>query len=1471
MASSSDWTGAVFTNPLLLQSRILERFEHDTNTVVVDPNNPASVLMEGFATLAASAVRQIDDTVRPAIYPARASTAMDLYKHVSDYDYVDIFGSPAETTIMLIVDKDYVTNNALPVPIYGEDGETVVGYQPYRKITIPSTTTFTVGDYAFGLYYPIDLRINNKTKNFTVVYDPSERNPLKTLSTNTLEYDFRWYNNLSLVYIKIPVYQFKITTHEVSLVTSSGFKETFPYEDKFYALRCKAEVLTNPGHDGSEGDVWEMKELNLAMAGQTYDPSTPTVVFTPDLDRNELTVEVPYIYFSNGVIRGNLFVDIYTTLGKLNYQIPANTEEICTIDMFTNLTDTAKAEFAYPFRTMPALNAVPLNMNVIGGSDGMSFDDLRNRVVTGTLKSNTLQTPADIEAYFDNNGYIATKLRDGITDRVFICHSTLRNAANEVVGADTVGTIFDFNDVSKYSTIVRSGEDTYTILPSTLYRYDVDKGVCFPLTDSEMIALEDMTANEKVQTFNSNVFTLSPFYLQLSAKDRYPTSVTYDLQDNKIVEREFMGEREDVAYQLILNTVNFELLQQEQNKHFDCFRLIFRVGRTELADVPAVVTTGETAGQKNIRVLVALKNDDGNYYFEEATWNYQTDDGYDVFYLDIPFTSVFHQANNDPTLVLQFGKDMSGAQLSSDFLLRSEARVMLLLNNEIEDLKNQLSEDIWLGTDYSDTPFDNIRNCVCLSEHRVVLQFGSVVDELDQRINLTYSEAEYQKYCNTQFSTLKEDVFAKDEYGNLAYTWWKANNQKWIMGTDAENLKHHVTLDMLYNAGLLKCMTETIAEQVFVNNLIRASYNGLEYLTDDKEVKVFDANDATNCPNGEYNFTVSPIVPRFKITNDVYVDDSVSGYMENKFELKDPKHASPTGYSSYSDIWVSQGTENVKTLESKNALLFILKEVMKFDGVLDHVANNPYFIDGGGRAADAETGESPLSEIEASVGTIVCVYNDGTMSTDYPCPDITPIEQAAYSCTRLYILTSNGWVSIARAATITDLWNQAIKDELSTSTDYTDVDGKVKVLTSNSYPQVHGFVYSFSDYDPSAEEASRYTLPDIPLVAFLTTREVNGCTVPALDRLDMLSFTPVPYGYKPQTGVNYYTRTEHPELARYVQTVFGTDETPKSKGCYVLVENNYVLSEDETIDPDKIYYVKVPFYSYEYVPNLTVFVSGVQYYTRTENAGWIEKECPWPWDIDTWYIGTKVALGDSEVFAFTPKTSLKISLSMPSMQKYCAHISNQHRLDEFGNLIPDETKPRHIQYMVDMLQLDAKLAFTTANSNDRTYPDSLVSVMESHFARLGNARNQLFTNTRLFFSPVKSIGKSEFAIGDGNTLSLPLDVSLKFRLRISQDTAEDGTTMDTIREQIIAIVDDYIDKNGIINCVEIARLIRDNLSETVLWVDVLGIDGDSSLQTMKSINPEAVPHLKHVLTLLDDGKTIAVERGLELELVVQDE
>ena len=68
----------------------------------------------------------------------------------------------------------------------------------------------------------------------------------------------------------------------------------------------------------------------------------------------------------------------------------------------------------------------------------------------------------------------------------------------------------------------------------------------------------------------------------------------------------------------------------------------------------------------------------------------------------------------------------------------------------------------------------------------------------------------------------------------------------------------------------------------------------------------------------------------------------------------------------------------------------------------------------------------------------------------------------------------------------------------------------------------------------------------------------------------------------------------------------------------------------------------------------------------------------------------------------------------------------------------------------------------------------------------------------------------------------------------------------------------------------LAQAIRESNSDSVKYVDVLGIDGDPSLQTMRAVDNSIKPHLKHVLVLMDDKETIDVDRGLELEFVVAD-
>ena len=220
--SSPNWSLEFMNNPLNIQQRMLERFEeYAGGDFIADPNNVVSFSMEMFAELTADATSEMDRTME-SIYPSRSQNTSDLYKHMSDYDYIHLFSSPASATIQVSLDKTYLMKHALEVP-----------GTAYKKVVIPKTTKITIGTHSFGLYYPVEIRINPASETFSIVYDTTESNPLYPVQNNVLEHSFRQWDNLKLLYIQLPVWQFETKVYREELIAGTGFTKTFGYTDKF--------------------------------------------------------------------------------------------------------------------------------------------------------------------------------------------------------------------------------------------------------------------------------------------------------------------------------------------------------------------------------------------------------------------------------------------------------------------------------------------------------------------------------------------------------------------------------------------------------------------------------------------------------------------------------------------------------------------------------------------------------------------------------------------------------------------------------------------------------------------------------------------------------------------------------------------------------------------------------------------------------------------------------------------------------------------------------------------------------------------------------------------------------------------------------------------------------------------------------------------------------------------------------------
>ncbi len=1473
-----DWALEGIKTPQVLQSYILDKFSEasEGKFVVTDPNNVAAFLIEAFATMGSNILRRVDDSVQPAIYPSRAISTSDLYKHLSDYDYVGIFSYPAQATIMMIFDVSYLMTNGVPV----DSGTS----SSVRQLIIPETTQFTVGQYRFGLYYPIKLRVSPNTRMFVAEYDTTKTNPLKVLSTNTLEYELHKSNGLTYAFVKIPVYQFSTDTTIEPLVNGSGYRRVIDYTDKFYAIKCTAETYV-------EGEGWATRELALSMSGRVYDPDVPTAVFTVDADNNQCIVEIPYVYFTKGIIRGNLRVDIYTTRGYLNYTVPADTSDFVTIDMFATTLDSDIAKFVEPFRTMPGLEAHPYTEQITGGSDGYSYEELRRRIVNDSFGMSVLQTPKDVETYFANEGYVVSLYKDGITDRVYNAHATLRWTDNSIVACASIDTLITNDTLNNSDTVIHVLEDTYTILPSTRYKLDVDSGLCVPLTNTERQELNNLDFSEKVKAFNASEYTICPFHIQVSTAAKYPTTAVFDLTDADIDSNVFLTSRENVDKSLSVSSAIMEVVPTDYigNKDMvtDKYRMTINVIRSGLDNITAVMLDEGVEGVKQFRVLVGVKKLDGSFAFAEAEYVNRTNN-VDKFVIDISATAAFTQVGDEYAVRLKspFASNTDGV----DVFLNSEVRIVLLLRKLLFSDNVVITQD-YLSVDYTNSGLEDLTMFSAVSENRLVVHFGKLVNELDARMSLSYSEEKYKEYETTQFKVLENDVYETDENGVPIVSWTNDSPPK-------------PTLTVKYKAGTLESYAHTLEkENVVVSAVFASVLKGREIAEAEIEVAadskvMYAANWFLGSPKysdlmeGKWASVLKmPVIPKFSVTaatmSSSGENQCIGTYMMPKVTANDGTPVVGSS-SDKSNVWykvedLGENGISYYKIEIKDALELVLSHIVNVPENSTELP--PYVVDGvdtyrffnendksfalplidGTDPLSGKYKSNPIAEVTPREGMFVLVINDNpAVATSNEWKDeynnavhlsrtqetaatfLTSGNSSIFST--LYLYKNSEWHLCA-------VFNDSTSPTISISGDRTDESEIMKARCAWAEHRYKNIINMINDRIASSSE---------PSFGFAYW----------LHRVDIT--LPTSMGDDATENNTEYSWSSNETPFEYV-SFMNTD----SDGIPVFDElrhaNEYIQVDPEEISkPENAnveYYTKVDNSDVYVAIESRVPQADTAYYKNAYMSAWAIHANKWPWEVVSWLRLNRIDVSDDPstpkyVYAYIPDTLFTTEMDKYRLTSHCKYVAGQYRLDSNGK--PYMDKPRQLQYLLNMLQIDAKLAETSIVKSNHSYPRNLVSLMRTHFANLGNVKNRLYTNTKLFFEPMKSIGYGQFYTDGDTTTEYPLDITMGFKLHVSAEIANDETMLDNLRRSVISIIDDHMAEGGC-SMTTIAELIKQNNSDSVRYVDVLGINGNQKLQTMRCVDPEVRPHLKHTLELEDDGITITLQRGLTLEFVVANE
>lgn len=538
MSSFRDKLENVRRNPALMQYLVYDELDKMLNGDeesfdIPDATLPFAYAMECGIVETSMAIDEMESISR-TLFPKLALEHSDLYKHMSDDDYIGRFASPAKTTFELLLSHDDIVAKAVP---YGDSGN--------KRLVIPRFTEFKVAEVPFTMQYPINIDVFPHG-GMNIVYDGSVTSPIESLRTNILDWDMLLIDRKRIVNIKIPVYQMQLDTYIDSLSPSTLFNTDYRFDNRFFHAR--AYMDTDNG--------WT--EVYSTHSDLVYDPTRITVVFKVVGDK--LQVSIPTIYTNLGLVRGSVRIDIYTTIGAIERELA----DYNTSQFSYNLNDIDDdSTYVSPLKTFSI--AQPLSRAKLeGGSNNIDLMKLRDRVVYDTLgPADTPITNIQLSDAVDRRGYQLVTNIDNITNRQFLATKKLGKPRSldlvSGAGLAMVEWIMDMEQLRGSEHVYDNG-DSITIKPSLLYRFD--NSTISPLTSAEIDRIVNLRPDNIARESALNRFMYTPFYTLLDVRGDTFDVRPYHLDAPIITEKTFVGDNPSSDMQATISDYQITKTQQ---------------------------------------------------------------------------------------------------------------------------------------------------------------------------------------------------------------------------------------------------------------------------------------------------------------------------------------------------------------------------------------------------------------------------------------------------------------------------------------------------------------------------------------------------------------------------------------------------------------------------------------------------------------------------------------------------------------------------------------------------------------------------------------------------------------------------------------------------------------------------------------------------------------------------------------------
>ncbi len=501
-------------SPVRSAQALFDYFDDVMNNRVslVDTTNPFVLLAESAAVLSSMAVNTSLINLRKA-NPGLAETDEDIYRHMTDKEYIDRFATPGYANFIFMLQFDSLINNL--------EFDSV---ENCNKGIIPRDSIITVDTYTFTLEYPIVIRqFSNGVIQIT--YDLSIESPISKPSNNIIPFKVRQdaTGNRTL-YFTVPVKQMKLESFNFATSRSSVFRQEVLFDDEFVHARVFQKTNSN--------STWN--ELRSTHSDQVFDNDVPTALL--EVLDGKLNVSIPYIYQSLGLLGSSIRVDIYTTKGEVSIDLGTYKTENYTTRL-RNI-DTVRDDSVFT-NIWSAVNYIAFSTEILNsGKNGISFDTLKQKIKDYAFgKTDIPITTSKLDSLVQANGFSLVRSADSVTERILLGTRAIPEISVLDASSKTqrflhkanIGIVRFSASLSELeaSDNVVANNNRLTLLSNSAFLSSNGKSNLVDL--SAINAIKSQSVSQLVSTVNSSSFSYTPYYYVFELQDGLLDVRPYDL------------------------------------------------------------------------------------------------------------------------------------------------------------------------------------------------------------------------------------------------------------------------------------------------------------------------------------------------------------------------------------------------------------------------------------------------------------------------------------------------------------------------------------------------------------------------------------------------------------------------------------------------------------------------------------------------------------------------------------------------------------------------------------------------------------------------------------------------------------------------------------------------------------------------------------------------------------------------------